>query len=175
MAFSSLFRCCTERCLKRGLTGDSRAASCSIRDPELVRWLLQDPMMPMHTWIRQDVLPGLQYRLPRAILSRKRHWHRMYLLQLQGLGSESGISSWSRHGSERLQWSSSIGFSNRIRRCKPCLCTTAIGRTRNPRNDWTSTPQYFTASNSRLWNQQSEVMQPLLRTKRLNIKGTGYS
>lgn len=93
MAFPSLLRWCTERCLKRGLTGDSRAASCSIRDPELVRRLPQDPMMPMYTWIGQDVLPGLQHRSPRAILSEQRHWHRMYLLQLQGLGSETGISS----------------------------------------------------------------------------------
>ena len=170
MAFSSLFRWCTERCLKRDLTGDSRAASCSIRDPELVRRLLQDPMMPMHTWIGQDVLPGLQYRSPRAILPEKRHRHRMYLLRLQGIGSETGISSWSRQGSQRLQWSSSIAFSNRIGRCKPCLCTTAIGRTRNPRNDWSSTPQYLTVLISRLWNQQGEVMQPLPKTKRLNIK-----
>ena len=39
----------------------------------------------------------------------------------------------SRHEGERLQWISNIALSNRLGRCKPCLCIWAIGKAWHPR------------------------------------------
>ena len=68
----------------------------------------------------------------------------------------------------RLQWTSSIAFSNRVWRCKPCLCINAIGRA-GVQEQLDVDGSAFCSIELRLWNQQGEDMQPLLQTKRLNI------